>query len=137
MPSVPIETKGGTKIGPVAIICATLCFMVSAGLLVFLIGQYPDQADIYLRPLIPVLVTLGTGAILYLRSHKNNEDNKASHTSTDAKLDEAKELAGKAVENAEVAAANTQTVATRLNGDLDQRIEDAVTRALTTKKEEE
>lgn len=116
---MPLQTKGGTTYGPVVIICATICFIASGLMLVYLITRYPDQAEVYIRPLIPSLITLGAALVLWFRTQKSSEENRhISHQVADA--------AGKA----DTAASAAQSAATRLNGDLDKRIEEAVIKAL-------
>jgi len=130
---VPTETKNGTKINPVMIICATFCFITALVLVFWLIAEYPEQADVYIRPIIPSLVTLGAALVLYLRSYKNNEDNKAGMEVAKETAVEVAEKAAVAVQDAQIAVVESNE---RLNGELDQRIENAVTRALITQKEE-
>lgn len=146
------------KFNPVIVICATACLIVAGIGMFWLIAQYPDQAEVYLRPLIPSLVTLGAAAVLYLRAHLNNEDTKAGIEKAretavivagkaQNAVNDAKETAITVAEKAETAVKDAQIAVVesneRLNGELDQRIEDAITRALIntntslTKKDEE
>ena len=116
---MPLQTKSGTTVGPVALICATICFIASGAMLVYLITRYPDQAEVYIRPLIPSLITLGAALVLWFRTQKSSEENRhISHQVADA--------AGKA----DTAASAAKVAAKGLNGDLDRRIEEAVTRAI-------
>lgn len=108
---MPLITKGGTTYGPVALVCATICFLASLAMVVYLITEYPAQAEVYIRPLIPTLVTAGGFLILWLKQRKSSEEN--AHIS--AQVHD-----------------NTQRLESRLNGELDRRIEEAVIKALET-----
>lgn len=125
--TMPIKTAKGTTIGPVALICATICFLAMIAALVVLIIVAPQSSEIYLRPLIPTLAALGSAALLWFKTHQTQELNTQQNVVIAEKADEAAVKAEQA----------TEVVSKRLNGELDARLENAITRALDLQKEKE
>jgi hypothetical protein len=110
-----LKTKNGTVAGPITLICATVCFLGVLGLFAFLFVIVPDRADIYVRVLIPSLTSIGAAAVVWLKTHAAQINATAENEQIYAKANEA-----------------VKTVDKRLNGELDARIEGAITKALVT-----
>jgi hypothetical protein len=108
---MPIVTARGTRIGPVALVCATVCFLGSLAAILYLIHN-SNTPDDYIRPIITGLITVGTGAVLYWRTHENAKQNVILSSQV-AEVDD------KAAEAAK-----------QLDGTLDMRIRQGVIAAL-------
>lgn len=121
MTNVPTKTAKGTVIDPVAMLCATVCFlgMLATFIILALYGD-SDRISELLRPLIPTLAALGSACLLWVKNHQGQELNTQQNVVIAEKADEAALLAE-----------NANTVVTqRLDGELDARIKNAVLEAL-------
>lgn len=114
--NMPLRTARGTTVGPVALVCATVCFLGAIGAFVALVIYAPQDSADYLRPLIPTLTTIGAAVVLWLKSDHHSAQNEV--------------IIGKADMAAEKAQQATEVVSERLNGELDARIAKVVNEAL-------
>lgn len=122
---MPIVTPGGTRIGPVSIICATIVILSFVAGLTYLIHGSATPDD-YLRPIVSGLFTLGTGAIIYWRTHANSIQNREQNSIISSQVADVKQ---EAVTAKELVVANAE----KLDGGMDKKIEDAVARVLEEK----
>lgn len=110
---VPIKFANGTTIGPVTIVCSTVLFlgMFACFVLLMLYGDYTKLANV-LRPLIPVLATVGSALLIWVKAHDVQTINLQQSETVNKVSDQV---------------AATQS---KLNGELDTRIASAVATAL-------
>lgn len=121
---LPIKFSNGTTIGPVTIVCSTVLFlaMIACFVILALYGN-ADQIATFIRPLIPVLATIGSALLLFVKTHTVQttaleQGQQAASTAAEAKS---------AVEHVSGQVEATQK---QLNGALDARIANAVSTAL-------
>lgn len=131
---MPIKFANGTTIGPVTIVCSTVLFlaMIASFIVLALYGNANNVAT-FIRPLIPTLATIGSALLIYVKTHNVQnttvqQGQAAAATAADAKV--AATDAKSAVDHVSQQVTDTQA---KLNGELDARIQSAVTAALESK----
>jgi thiol:disulfide interchange protein len=118
---VPIKFSSGTTIGPVTVVCVTITVLAFIAMFVILaIYGTENNVDQWVRPLIPVLATIGSVALVYAKAHRvgtqSTHQNEAIITKT---------------ENVQSTVENN---AEQLNGVLEAKINSAVAHAIADLK---
>lgn len=114
MPAMPIKLNSGTTFGPVALLCglvALLGFLAAFLLLVFYAD--PQRVSFFVTPLTPAISTVAAMALLWWKQHSSQKLNTQQN-----------EFLANQVQSTQ------DTVATRLNGELDGRMRDAAQAAV-------
>lgn len=110
-------------VSPVAMVCATVAFGIALAGFIILVLYAPREAELYLRPIIGTMTTIGTGAVIWWRTARAEVQHSAENAVIIEKTDDAATNAKVASTKAETAA---DTVDKRLNGELDRRLREAV-----------
>src|SRR3954452_4255192 len=116
-----LKTKSVT-VGPVALVCITVSFLAILALFAYLFVIVPDRADIYVRVLIPTLTSIGAAAAVYIKAHSVQQNNTLENETINNNV----------IAAAEKAEDVQKTVDRRLNGELDGRIQEAISKALVS-----
>lgn len=132
-----IQTPRGYQISPIAMMCATVCFLgVIACFVIFVLFGNVDNTRTLgevIRPLIPVLASVGSALVVYIKLKSTSQINTQQNIAIAERADTIVDKSDKAASLAAEAAA---TVSTTFNGDLDQRIAEAVAKALAARDQE-
>lgn len=121
---VPIKFSSGTTIGPVTVVCVTITILAFCAMFVLLaLYGNEDKISMWVRPLIPVLATIGSVALVYAKAHSVG---RQSSVQNEAIIHKADDVLAKADDVKDTVEHNSE----QLNGSLQGKINRAVMQAL-------